>query len=326
MIKVLLVGVGRWGRNHLRVLSGIKEVELFVSDIDDSVRELLFDYKVPQERFSKNYRDFLSKVDAVFVVTPAQLHHQIALDAIGAGADVFIEKPITLSYEDGLKIHQEAEKRGVIVQVGHIFRFHPITKKLLYPIVSDGELGEVGYIKGLFKGFKRPRMDVGVTMTDSIHFFDLISYILGEWPEKVYGKTKDILGRGMDDLSLSILSYSSGVVAFVESGYFQPRTKREVMVSGDKKSLVADFRGNKVILRENVHIKREKGWEAKIGESKELEVEFEEPLYVEIRDFLDCVKSRRKPLVDALEGAKAVRVVECVYKSSKSGKEEVVSF
>ncbi len=325
-MKVLLIGVGRWGKNHLRILSGIRGIDLFVSDIDASVLDYLKDYNIPLDRFSTDYKNFIRSVDAVFIVTPADKHYFIAMDAIDAGCDIFIEKPICLNYKDALKIHEKAEEKKLIVQVGHIFRFHPVTKKLLYPYVRNGELGSVKYVKGKFKGFKRPRMDVGVTMTDSIHFVDLMSYILDEWPVKVYGKASDILGRGMDDLSLSILLFDSGVVGFIESGYFQPRTTREIVVSGDRKSLIADFRANKVILRENVHIKREKGWEARIGKAKEIEAEVEEPLYVEIMDFFDSIKSRKKPLVSALDGARAVRVVEKLYEASRKGREVEVDY
>ncbi len=328
-MNVLLIGVGRWGRNHLRVLSGIRGINLFVSDVDEGAKSLLETYHIPEANFSKDYRKFLRRSDAVFIVTPADTHIDIAMEAMEAGCDLFIEKPICTNYRDAIRIHNEAEKRNIIVQVGHIFRFHPITEKAMLPLIKSGELGNVKYLKGSFKGFKRPRMDVGVTMTDSIHFVDLFSYTLKTWPTRVYGRVMDVLGRGMDDLSLSILRFSteSGeVMGFIESGYFQPRTLREVMISGDKKSLILNFRDSKVTIKENVHIKRENGWEARIGETKEMEVEFEEPLLKEIRSFLNCVRKRKKSLCTALDGARALRVVEGIYEASQKGKEVDITF
>ncbi len=327
-MNVLLVGVGRWGKNHLRVLSSIREVNLFVSDLEESVAKILPAYHIPETNFSTNYRDFLGKVDVVFVVTPANLHLDIALDAMGSGCDVFIEKPISTNYKDAMKICEEAERRNLIVQVGHIFRFHPITNKVLLPTIRSGELGKIRYMKGSFKGFKRPRMDVGVTLTDTIHFVDLFSYALGRWPGAVYGKTMDVLGRGMDDLSLSILYFDGNeeVVGFIESGYFQPRTLREVVISGNRKSAILNYRENKVTIKENTHIKRENGWEAKVGETKVMEIESEEPLLIETKSFLSCVAERKTPICTALDGAKAVRVVEKIYESSRKKRDLKVEF
>lgn len=325
-MKILLAGLGRWGKNHLRVLAGLPEVELYACDADPSRAALLADHGVPAERFSTSFGDFLGKADAVFVVTPAQVHTPLVLEAIGAGCDVFIEKPICLDYGEGIRIHQEAEKKGVIVQVGHIFRFHPVTVECRERLLPGDRFGAVRYLKGAFKGFKRPRMDVGVTMTDTIHFADLFSHLLGEWPEAVFNSNWEILNRGMDDLSLSHLFFPSGSVGFIESGYFQHRTLREVMIAGDRASLLADYTSGRITVQENAHIEKAGTWEAQVGEMRTLSIEGAEPLAAEDRAFLECVKTREKPAVTALDGAKAVRIIEKFYESAEKGRRIPVDY
>ncbi len=325
-MKILLVGVGRWGKNHYRILSRIRDVKLYVSDTDPASASYLEAQGMDMKNFSHDYHDFLLSADAVFVVIPAQVHFPVCMEALQAGCDLFIEKPVCHDYQDSLRIHEESEKGNKITQVGHIFRYHPVTQELLDNHLNNNALGSVKYMKGMFKGFKRPRMDVGVTMTDTIHFVDLFSCLVGQWPVCVYGKSSEILGRGMDDLSLSHLFFENGTTGFIESGYFQPRTLREVMIAGDRKSLIADYKALRVTVRENIHIKRENGWEARIGESREIDIEAGEPLSIEIESFISSVKTRKKPLVTAMEGAKAVKVIETLYESSLKGKELAVDY
>lgn len=325
-MNILLIGVGRWGKNHYRILSGIKGINLYVSDTDPTTASYLEAQGMNMKNFSHDYHDFLPSADAVFVITPAQLHFSMCMDALKADCDLFIEKPIYTDYKHAMRIHEEAEKRDKTTQVGHIFRYHPVTKEILENHLTGDALGSLKYIKGMFKGFKRPRMDVGVTMTDTIHFVDLFSYLIGQWPARAYGKSQEILGRGMDDLSLSCLFFENGTTAFIESGYFQPRTLREIMIAGDRKSLIADYKALRITVRENIHIKRGNGWEAKIGESREVEIEAAEPLFIEISSFIDSVKTRTRPRVTALEGARAVKVIETLYESSKKGKEIDITY
>src|SRR6478609_6787597 len=94
-MKILLLGIGRWGANHLRVLNSLP-IELFVAEFDskrlDSARALGLD----EQHVSTNYRDFASKVDAAVVVTPAPSHFELCRELMAMGKDVFVEKPITL--------------------------------------------------------------------------------------------------------------------------------------------------------------------------------------------------------------------------------------
>src|SRR5437867_12364919 len=80
--------------------------------------------------------------------------------------------------EEGRELEAAASAAGRLVQVGHIFRFHPVTATLREALAA-GRIGRVRYATGRFSGFKRPRTDVGVTQTDAMHYFDLFAHLLG---------------------------------------------------------------------------------------------------------------------------------------------------
>src|SRR5262249_57788157 len=107
-----------------------------------------------------------------------------------------------------------------VLQVGHIFRFHPVTR-FMRERIENGSVGSVRYATGRFAGFKRPRTDVGVTQTDGIHYFDLFAHVLGQEPTAVTATLRDFLGRGLDDIGFCSVEYGA-VPAFVEAGYFRP--------------------------------------------------------------------------------------------------------
>ena len=121
---------------------------------------------------------------------------------------------------------------GRVLQVGHIFRFHPVTA-VLRERLAAGALGRVRYCTGRFAGFKRPRTDVGVTQTDAIHYFDLFAYLLERAATAVTATLRDHLGRGLDDCSFTTVEYGD-VPAFVEAGYFAPGTYRECVIVGEQ--------------------------------------------------------------------------------------------
>ena len=153
-----------------------------------------------------------------------------------------------------------------VLQVGHVFRFHPVTAALRERLTS-GNVGAIRYCTGRFAGFKRPRVDVGVTMTDAIHYFDLFAYLLGEAPIAVTATLRDYLGRGMDDCSFATVEYGR-FPAFVEAGYFAPGTYRDCVIVGERATLAGDFGSSEVRVHANQHVKGAGGWKALEGSGR----------------------------------------------------------
>ncbi len=321
-MKLLLIGVGRWGTNHLRVLHSLP-VELFVSELDAKRLEGARKLGIAESHLAGDYRQFAAQVDAAVVVTPAQSHFALCREFLLAGKDVFVEKPLTLLPEESRQLAELADGAGRILQVGHIFRFDPATR-WLREAVREGKFGRVNILRGHFGGFKRPRNDSGVMFADGIHFVDLFNYLLDATPRSALAIHHDFMGRGMEDVSLLSLEYETpagSTWATVENDYFYPGKFREVIVAGEKCSAVCDYNVSqyKIKLHENRHVRENGDWKAVEGVVTQIECAPEEPLQAELRAFLASVRSREKPLADGWAGYEAVRVMDAAMQSARSG-------
>jgi predicted dehydrogenase len=316
-VKVLLVGLGRWGEKHLRVL-GELGVELWVADVSAERRAFAVKAGVTPARAVEDFRRALPHVDAVDIVTPADNHLALAGECLRAGRDCFVEKPLTLTVEEGRRLSGVVADTGRVLQVGHIFRFHPVTTALRERI-DTGTLGRVRYCTGRFAGFKRPRTDVGVTQTDAIHHFDLFAYLLGREATAVTATLRDHLGRGLDDCSFTTVEYGD-IPAFVEAGYFAPGTYRDCVIVGEQATLDADFGTSDVRVLANRHVETEGGWQASEGTVESFKASGPEPLRRELELFLDAAARRGRPAVDIRAGLAAMRTVEAAQRSSALGR------
>lgn len=313
-MKILLIGLGRWGKNHFRSLMSLAD-EIYVADSDENqLKELSF----YSNHISTNYQDFLDRVDAVVVSTPTDSHSRICMECFDRGKDVFVEKPIALTSKGAMMMVNQAEKYGLIFQVGHIYRYHPASSNIK-KIIEEGKLGTIKYAYGHFMGFKRPRTDVGVTQTDAIHYYDLFNYLFDELPSAITGVVKSYLNLPLDDTSVSVLDYH-GKIAVIEAGYMAPEEKRDIGIVGDMGSLHCDFRKNHFIFCNDRHEMKENVCSVVEGDVEVIPIESEEALTIELRAFLDSVKTRSKPLADGKVGYEALKIVEACYESSKKGR------
>jgi len=323
MTKVLLLGLGRWGVNHLRNLNAMP-VELYVAETDAKRLEPARKLGLPESRLTTNYKSFVGQVDGVVVVTPAQTHFPICRELLEAGKDVFVEKPITLVSSEARQLAELADANKRILQTGHIFRFDPATLWLREAIHS-GQFGRVQILRGNFSGFKRPRNDSGVMFADAIHFVDLFNYVLGQSPARVFAVTQDFLGRGMEDASLLSLEYvtARGVTwGTVETNYFLPGKFREVTVIGSDLSALCDYNASQYKIKTfaNRHVKDGADVKAVEGALHQVESPPEEPLLAELRAFADSILTRLAPRSDAWAGVESVRVLEGAIESAKTGR------
>ncbi len=323
MTKVLLLGLGRWGVNHLRNLNSMP-VELYAAETEERRLEPARKAGLPGSRLTTRPKDLLAAINCVVVATPAPTHYALCREYLEAGKDVFVEKPITLVSEEARQLTESAAKEGRILQVGHIFRYDPASQWLRQAI-QQGQFGQVQILRSNFSGFKRPRNDSGVMFADAIHFVDLFNFLTGQPPARVLAATQDFLGRGMEDASLISLQYENdgGVTwATVETNYFLPGKFREVTVVGSELSAICDYNVAQYKIRTvaNRHVKEGAGFKAVEGAMHQVESPPEEPLLAELRAFIGSVETRRPPVADGWSGYHSVRVLEAAMESARTGR------
>jgi len=147
-MKIMQIGTGRWGTNHLRVLSNLP-VELYVAEISEQGRQKCLEQGIAQDHISGNYKDFLEIVSAVDVVTPASTHFLLCQKLLEKGKSVFIEKPIAETAVEAVELATLAAERELVLQVGHIFRFDPATD-FIKEYLHSGEMGAIQSLNGIY--------------------------------------------------------------------------------------------------------------------------------------------------------------------------------
>jgi UDP-N-acetylglucosamine 3-dehydrogenase len=316
-MNVLLVGLGRWGEKHLRVLTQLGAT-VWVADGAAPRRQWAVGQGVDPTRAVPDFRHALPHVDAADIVTPADSHRALAETCLAAGRHCFVEKPLAVSVTDGRALAAAATVAGRALQVGHIFRFHPVTATLRAALAA-GRIGRVRFATGRFTGFKRPRTDVGVTHTDALHYFDLFAHLLGHEATRVSAVQRDYLGRGLDDMSLTTVTYGD-VPVTVEANYFVPGSQRECVIVGERGTLVADFGSSTVVLHVGEHRERHGSWEAVDEGKEELTATGPEPLRVELEAFLATCRGQGANPVPAEAGVHALEIVEAATRAARLGR------
>jgi UDP-N-acetylglucosamine 3-dehydrogenase len=329
MTKLLLIGLGRWGANHARVLKSLP-VELYAADLHPQHLDVARKVGVPDDHLTTNYKDFAAHVDAAVVVTPAQTHFPLCTEFLQAGKDVFVEKPMTLTASDAKSLAELAEAKQRILQVGHILRFDTATT-WVRDAIRENKFGRVQMMRSNFSGFKRPRHDSGIMFADAIHFVDTFNYFLGGTPRSVAAITHDFMGRGMEDASLLSLEYETphGVAwGIIETNYFLPGKYRDLAVTGSDLSVLCDYNAKQQRLRTfaNRHVSNGNGdFKAEEGTASVVDLPAVEPLMAELQAFVDSVHTRKPPLADGWAGYHSVRVLEAATESARTGRRVEIS-
>lgn len=332
-MKILQVGLGGFGKFHLQAWLQLGMLDrLYVAECLPERQALALAHGVLPTRVASSPEVFLDEVDALDIVTPTDSHADLIQMALNRGKDLFVEKPMTLTAAQAREISQQVLAQGRILQVGFYYRVHPLAQ-MLRDLVRSGEVGEPRYISGRFLGFKRARTDVGVTHTDAIHFLDLANWILNSFPRELYAVTRDHFGRGLEDLSIVLLTYPNGALAQVESGYIQPgrwndpvvpkaKTTKEFILCGSRQTVEVDFEAGTLEVH-TVHHERVDGiWQMVSKGSHKPAVARISPVDQVARElaaFMNSVEKRQSPEADVIGcGVRLAELMEAIYQSAAS--------
>jgi predicted dehydrogenase len=293
VVKVGVVGVGYLGQHHARIYSEIEGAELIgVADIHSEKAETIAQKYHCEAMY--DYRDMLGIVDALSIVTPTTTHYPIALDCLKSGKDILIEKPITVTVKEADHLISEAEHSGCIIQVGHLERYNPavlaaadLIKK---PVFIESER---------LSPFLGRGTDVDVTLDLMIHDIDIILSLTDTPVKEIRAVGGKVLSDKLD-VAKAWLEFENGCTALATVSRLSPEKQRWLKVSQEDAYIIIDYQSSEV----KRYFKNEKGITADI-----VKPEKKEPLKEELKDFIHCVRERKKPRVSAIEGRNALKVV-----------------
>ena len=324
----MLIGVGRFGKNHLRVLAELTRQGLCslcaVSDIrQDILDNVKARYNV---KTSTNFEELLDDVDMVDVVTPASTHYKICKTCLEAGKHVLVEKPMTTRYEEALELVRIAKREGLTFMVGHIFRYN-MAVRTIKELIGRGELGDIYYLFGHFMGLKSPREDVGAILNYAVHHVDIYNFILERLPSRVYCHKAHFLGREeFEDLGILVLRYPDDVLGILEVSWLPPGAYRDLTVVGSEGSIVCDLREQIIWFYRSKIVRRGDKLIAVSSGERRMVIEHEEPLLLELKDFIESVRDGRAPIADMFSALMTMKILDAALRSAEIGREVTIHY
>jgi UDP-N-acetylglucosamine 3-dehydrogenase len=331
MVKTAVIGVGSMGKNHARVYSEISGSQLAaVADQDLNAAESA------AARFGcKAYTDFhkmleVEKPEAVTIAVPTALHEEAASAAMEAGAHILVEKPISATLEEGVRLIELAQKLERQLMVGHIVRFNPAIQALKQKLVQ-GELGRIFQIICRRVGpFPARIRDVGVVVDLAPHDLDLMRFLTESDPVRVFAETEQRIHTDHEDLVLGLLRFPDGVTGSLEINWLTPTKVREVLVLGERGLFRVDDLTQDLYFFENMQANGDlwPGLQTLKGVSEGHMTRFAlqryEPLKAELQAFLDAVSSSSRVPVTGEDGLAALRLALALVESGRTN--QVVQF
>lgn len=315
-LRAGVVGLGMMGRNHVRVWDEqIPDVDLVaVADPDaDAVR------RTTQGRATRGYADAGSMLEAesldlVSVVAPTSLHLDVTLAALEAGVHVLVEKPIAANRAEAEQMIEAARAARRILTVGHIERFNPAIRELRRRL-SAGELGRVFEVNATRLGpFPARIRDVGVVVDLAPHDLDVMRFLLGSEPVRLFAETEQRIHTEHEDLFVGVMKFANGAVGVLDINWLTPTKKRTLSVTGERGMYVADYISQDLVFYANPA-------DASVaeGEMVRRHVERREPLVVELEAFARAVRDGGPPPVDPHEAMVALLLARTMVEAARSG-------
>ena len=324
-LRVGLAGLGSMGRNHLRVLTGRGDIRL--AAVADPVEAALA--SATSQSGAQGFAEPLAMIaeadlDAVVIAAPTTAHVPLALAAIERGTAVLVEKPLAATTDEAMQIVVAARAAGVPVQVGHVERFNPAVLEL-GRLIDDGWLSSIYSIASRRAGpFPARIRDVGVTVDLATHDADILSWIAGERPARVYAETAQRIHATNEDLLFGLLHFPSGATGMLDVNWLTPAKRRQLLVVGEEGMFELDYLTQRLTFTRATDTTNPRligGYAPTFeGDLIELPVASTEPLAGEIDAFLSVVRHGGRPVVDAEDGLWAVAIATSLLTAAADGR------
>jgi UDP-N-acetylglucosamine 3-dehydrogenase len=321
-LRIGLAGLGSMGRNHLRVIAGHEDTTLAaVADPDGEALAA-----ATEQTGAPGWQDpgamiAEAALDAVVIAAPTTAHVPLALAAIQRGLPVLVEKPLAATHAEALQIVDAARAAGVAVQVGHVERYNPAVLRL-GQLLREGWLTKVYAIVSRRAGpFPARIRDVGVTVDLATHDGDMLSWIAGERPVRVYAELAQRKHDSHEDLLFGLLHFPSGASGMLDVNWLTPAKRRQLAVIGEEGMFELDYLTQRLTFTRSdlAHGELIAGYATTFsGDVAEIPVDSREPLLAQLDAFVHALRTGERPYVDGEDGVWAVRIANALLESASN--------
>ncbi len=292
-VRIGVIGVGYLGQHHARIFSEMEGAELVaVSDIHESRSSDIA--KIYGCKSFESYRDMIDECDALSIVTPTTTHHRIAMDCLRAGKDILLEKPMTANIDEARDVTEQAVRKDLIVQVGHLERYNPA-------VVAAAEMiREPRFIESeRLSPFLGRGTDVDVTLDLMIHDIDIVMSIVSSRMKDIRAIGESVITEKID-VAKAWIEFENGFKALITASRLSPGKRRVLKIFQKDAYFLIDCQSQEV----RRYFKSDSGISCDV-----IKPENREPLREELTDFVDCVRTRKNPKVSGTEAMRALEAV-----------------
>ncbi|MBW4534565.1 MAG: Gfo/Idh/MocA family oxidoreductase [Pleurocapsa minor HA4230-MV1] len=331
IINIGVIGYGYWGPNLVRNFAELPTAK--VTMISDFKTELLLkaQTRYPTIEVTTNYQDIVTnhKIDAIAIATPVSTHFDLALAALKAGKHVFVEKPMTVTTEQGLRLVEEAEKRNLVLMVDHTFVYTGAVQKMR-DLVSSKQLGDIYYYDSVRVNLGLFQHDVNVLWDLAVHDLSIMNYVLQTQPYAVSATGISHVPGEPENIAYLTLFFHNDMIAHINVNWLAPVKVRRTLIGGSEKMVVFDdlepseklkVYDKGITLNGNINSNADKVYQMLIGyrtgDMWSPKLEMTEALRTEALHFIECIQQGKRPITDGYAGLQIVKILEAATLSMK---------
>ena len=315
-VTVAVVGLGYWGPNLARNLDILPGTQL--SWICDESQERLeaSSARFPDAHAAGSIEELLGDdhLQAVVIATPVPTHAGLARLCLQAGKHVLVEKPLAQSAAEAEEIVSLAREHDRTLMVGHLLEYHPGVERLK-ELMDSGELGRTHYIYSNRLNLGQLRSNENALWSLGAHDVSVVLRLVGEEPSECHAFGESYMQEGIEDVVFCFLRFPSGVAAHLHLSWLDPHKERRFTVVGSKRMATFDDMDleRKVTVYDKGFDQKFQNYGEYIARSGDVwspSVANDEPLRIECRHFVECVRDGTEPRSGGDVGLRVVRVLE----------------
>jgi UDP-2-acetamido-3-amino-2,3-dideoxy-glucuronate N-acetyltransferase len=316
--RIAVAGCGYSGVNLVRNYSGLGALAAVIDPRPGIAAEFSAKYQVVAQDWTQALDN--PAIDGVVIAAPAEQHGRMVMEALKAGKHVFVEKPLALRYSEGTQLVQEAEKRSLVLMVGHLLQYHPAFIKMR-ALVREGALGRLRYVYSNRLNFGKVRSEENIFWSFAPHDISMILALCGGAPTSVHTEGSFNLHPSIADTAMMHLRFANGVDAHVYVSWLHPFKEQKLVVIGDKAMAVFDDGlpwQQKLTLFPHTIDWIDGQPEPRKATGQPIALAESEPLRDECQHFLESVAAGTKVRTDGREGLDVLAVLEAGQRSLES--------
>ena len=324
-VRVGVIGYGYWGPNLVRNFGETPGAQVW--SVSDTRPELLSQAhaRYPAISVTTDSHALIADpaIDAVVIMTPVSTHFDLALEALQAGKHVLVAKPIATSSEQATRLIDEAQARGLVLMVDHTFIYTGAVRRIK-ELVDSGSLGRLYYYDSVRVNLGLFQKDVNVLWDLAVHDLSIMGYVLGAQPCAVAATgAAHVQGKPVNMAYLTCF-FENDLLAHHHVNWLAPVKVRRTLICGDRQMIVYDDlepsekvklydKGITLTSRPEGVLESLIGY--RTGDMWAPKLSLTEGLRVEAQDFLECIRTGRRPISDGESGLRVVRILEAACES-----------